>query len=72
MNVDLSQYIDLDSFGVYPTVMMSHKGDGFIVVIEWNGCEKYRYMENGIYEDNVLLRDFLTAMFYDLHSELGR
>ena len=72
MNINLSQYIDLDSFGIYPTVMVSPKGDGFIVLMEWNGHEKSSYIEKCTYNDIALLQDALIAMFYDLHGELGR
>ena len=72
MNIDLSQYIDLDSFGIYPTVMVSKKMGGYIVLMEWDGHEKSRYIDNTIYDDVALLQDALIAMFYDLHSEVGR
>lgn len=72
MNINLSQYIDLDSFGIYPTVMVSPKGDGFIFLMEWNGHEKSRYIDKSTYDDIALLQDALIAMFYDLHSKLDR
>ena len=70
MNIDLSQYIDLDSFGIYPTVIVSPQGDGFIVLMEWDGHEKSQYINKIIYDDVALLQDALIAMFYDLHSVL--
>jgi len=72
MNLDLSQYIDLDSFGIYPTVMLSSKKDDFIVLMEWNGHEKSKVMTRDVYEDVQQRQDFLIGLFYDLHSEVGR
>ena len=72
MNINLSQYIDLDSFGIYPTVMVSPQGDWFIVLMEWNGHEKTKNMSKEMYEDLTMRQDFLIGMFYDLHSEVGR
>ena len=52
--------------------MVSPQGDGFIVLMEWNGYEKTKNMSKEMYEDLTMRQDFLIGMFYDLHSEVGR
>lgn len=71
MFIDLSKYIDLDHFGVYPVCILTPRGSASMVCMEWNGETMFRGTTIDR-DNNEALSEFLSAMFHEFLVELGR
>lgn len=71
MFIDLSKYIDLDHYGIYPVCIATSKGTATMLCLEWNGYTTFKTTTIDIYDDTAFA-ELIQTVFQDFIVELGR